>query len=381
MSSVPSVVPDPFADDLFAPLAPNDPEGDFGDAIQQIANEEGVSLTETPEPVAPEPPAPAASKPASEPQVYQYEDGSQVTIEHTSRGWRATLDSATGAPVEVFYGNTKDELLINLSAGKINATQKIRELNKKTKLGVGPVDQPASAVAPIVDSAEKSGRALTADEIFEIKTLLQDNPDAAIEKWFQAKTGLSVSELVKVAKTGKAASDELSAEAVSKEFVATHPEYVPYEKNFEALIAWLCKYKLNQPLNGRDPNSRIEVLFNAGHWTAETLDEAYQDLVADGLLDLQVEEEPEPVAVPAASAAPAAPVLPAAAPTTSNDRIVRERRPRAGNANLGIRTSETVARTLEAASPPSVEELDNLSDSDVEKLLTGVRQLRLGTRR
>jgi hypothetical protein len=98
-------------------------------------------------------------------------------------------------------------------------------------------------------------------------------------------------------------------------------------------------------------------------------------------LDLQAEEEPEPV-VPAAPAAPAAPVTPAAASsTTSNDRIVRERRPRAGNANLGIRTSETVARNTEVATPPSVEELDNLSDGDVEKLLTGVRQLRLGTRR
>lgn len=374
MSSVPSIVPDPFADDLFAPLAPNDPEGDFGEAIQQIANEEGVSVT----PAAPvvEPSAPVKS--SDEPQVYQYEDGSQVTVEHGSRGWKATLDSNTGAPVEVFYGATKDELLLNLSAGKMNATRKIRELNKKAKLGVSPVDQPAAPVVAPTESA--SGRALTADEIFEIKTLLQDNPDAAIEKWFQAKTGLSVAELVKVAKTGKAASDELSAEAISKEFLNSHPDYVPYEKNFEALIAWLCKYKLNQPLNGRDPNSLIEILFNAGHWTAETLDEAYEDLVNDGLLDLQADEPVVPV-TPAAPAAPAAPVIPAAVTTTSNDRIVRERRPRAGRANLGIRANETIAQDVQVATPPSVEELDNLSDGDVEKLLHGVRQLRLGTRR
>jgi hypothetical protein len=379
MSTAASVVPDPFADDLFAPLAPNDPEGTFEDELQKIANEqEGASFAEPP--VAPVgDPAPVTPKPADEPTVYQYPDGSQVTIEHGTRGWKATLDSATGAPAEIFYGSTKDELLVNLSAGKINATQKIRELNKKAKLGVGPVDQPAAQ--PIAPVATASGRELTGDEIFELKTLLQDNPDAAIEKWFLKKTGLSVAELVKVAKTGKSASDELSAEAISKEFLSRHPDYVPYEKNFEALIAWLCKYKLNQPLQGRDPNTMIETLFNVGQWTAETLDEAYEDLLADGLLDLQAEEEPEPV-VPAAPAAPAAPVTPAAASsTTSNDRIVRERRPRAGNANLGIRTSETVARNTEVATPPSVEELDNLSDGDVEKLLAGVRQLRLGTRR
>lgn len=366
-----SVVPDPFTDDLFAPLAPSDPEEDFGEAIQKIANEEGVPVVEPPAP-----PAPAAGKPTDEPQVYQYEDGSQVTVEHGSRGWKATLDSNTGAPVEVFYGSTKDELLVNLSAGKINATQKIRELNKKAKLGVGPADAPATPVASPIESA--AGRALTADEIFEIKTLLQDNPDAAIEKWFHAKTGLSVAELVKVAKTGKAASDELSAEAISKEFLNRHPEYVPYEKNFEALIAWLSKYKLHQPLNGRDPNSMIEILFNAGQWTAENLDEAYDDLLNDGLLDLQ-SDEPEVPVVP--TTAPAAPVTPAAAPTTSNDRIVRERRPRAGRANLGIRASETVARDVEPATPPSVEELDNLSDDAIGKLLGDIRKSRLGTRR
>lgn len=379
-----NVVPDPFADDLFAPLAPNDPGETFEDQLQKIADEQEAAFVATPAtpatPAAPVvDPAPAAVKPADEPQVYEYPDGSTVTIEHGSRGWKATLDSNTGAPAEIFYGSTKDELLVNLSAGKINATQKIRELNKKAKLGVGTSDQPA---APVVVTPEISGRSLTADEIFEIRTLLNDNPDAALEKWFQSKTGLSVAELVKVAKTGKSASDELEAEAISKEFLARHPDYEPFEKNFETLVAWLCKYKLNQPLNGRDPNSMIETLFKAGQWTAETLDEAYEDLVNDGLLDLRAAElEPEPV-VPAAPAAPATPATPAVAdPTTSNDRIVRARRPRAGNANLGIRVSETVARNTEAATPPSVEELDNLSDAEVEKLLNGVRQSRLVARR
>lgn len=364
-----SVVPDPFADDLFAPLAESDPEGTFGEEIQKIADEQEGFSTEIPAPATP-----VAAKPADEPQVYQYEDGSQVAIEHGNRGWKATLDSNTGAPVEVFYGSTKDELLVNLSAGKINATQKIRELNKRAKLGIEHTDLTEATVAAPVGGEHRN---LTADEIFELKTKLQDDPDAAIEQWFLKKTGLSVAELVKVAKTGKSASDELSAEAVSKEFIGRHPEYVPYEKNFESLIAWLCKYKLGQALNGRDPNSLVEVLFNAGKWTAENLDEAYEDLVNDGLLDLQAEySEPEPVVVPAA------PVIPAAATqTTSNDRIVRERRPRAGNANLGIRTSETVARNAEAATPPSVEELDNLSDGEIETLLGDVRRSRLVARR
>jgi len=99
-------------------------------------------------------------------------------------------------------------------------------------------------------------------------------------------------------------------------------------------------------------------------------------LASDGLLDLTSEElEPEVAVVPAA---PVAPVVAPVAPTPTNERIVREiRRPRAG---LGIRTRETVGGPSleESNKPPSVEELDNLSDEQPGKLLQAVRQQRLG---
>jgi hypothetical protein len=165
--------------------------------------------------------------------------------------------------------------------------------------------------------------------------------------------------------------------------VGRHPEYITYEKNFEALIAWLCKYKLGQPLNGRDPNALVGVLYNAGKFTSENLDEAYEDLVNDGLLDLQdLNPEPETPAEPvkpAAPVAPAAPVKPAAPP--EDERIVRlTRRPRAA---LGIRTRETVSAVLpdESDKAPTVEEFDNMSTGDIEKLLSDIRKSRLGTRR
>jgi len=378
-----SVVPDPFSDDPFASgldaFAPLDTRGDGGslaDDLQKIADEDAptVVLPATPaEPVAPAPKG-------DEPQVYQYDDGSSVTIEHGTKGWKATLDSNTGAPLEIFYGGTKDELLVNLSAGKMHATQKIRELNKKSKLQIDG-DGDSQPVAPQV-STPFSGN-LTADDIFALKTKLQDNPDEAFEEWFFKKTGMTVAQLAQSARTGKDASDELSAEAIAKDFIGRHPEYITYEKNFEALIAWLCKYKLGQPLNGRDPNALVGVLYNAGQFTSENLDEAYDDLISDGLLDLQdPNAEPEAPAEPVKPAAPVAPVAPAAPVTPpTNERIVREiRRPRAG---LGIRTRETVGVVTpdESSKPPSVEELDNLSTGDIEKLLSDIRRTRLGTRR
>jgi len=373
-----SVVPDPFLDDdLFSPLdTRGGGGGSFEDDLLKIDAENRDADEAAAKAVDPAAPAEPVKPKGDEPQVFTYDDGSSVTIEHGSKGWKATLESGAGGKPEVFYGNTKDELLLNLAAGKMNATQKIRELNKRTKLGLDSNgDQPAT-VAPV--TVLPSGE-LTADDIFALKTQLQDNPDAAIEQWFLKKTGMTVAELVQSAKTGKAASDELSAEAVSKEFLSRHPDYVPYEKNFEALIAWLCKYKLGQPLSGRDPNSAVEVLYKAGKFTGENLDEAYEDLASDGLLDLTSEElEPEVTVVPAA---PVAPVVAPVAPTPTNERIVREiRRPRAG---LGIRTREAVGGPSleESNKPPSVEELDNLSDEQLGKLLQDVRKQRLGTRR
>jgi hypothetical protein len=369
-----SVIPDPFADDLFGGIDTREDGGSFEDELQKIADEGSeVDASAAPAPVEPVKPAPKVD----EPQIYQYDDGSSVTIEHGTKGWKATLESNTGAKPEVFYGSTKDELLLNLAAGKMNATQKIRELNKRTKLGIDGSGDPVAPVAPA--PAPQSGN-LTADDIFALKTKLQDDPDAAFEEYFLKKTGLTIGQLAQLAKTGKAASDELSAEAISKEFLSRHPDYVPYEDNFKSLIAWLCKHKLGQSLNGRDPNALVEVLYNAGKFTGENLDEAYDDLVDDGLLDLQVEE---PV-VPAEPVAPAAPVAvaPVAPVPPANDRIVREfRRPRAG---LGIRTRETIGSipaVEDATKSPSADELDNLSDAELGALLQGVRKQRLGTLR
>ena len=367
-------VPDPFADDLFAPLAPSNEGGSLEEELRRIDKE---SQPPVEEPVAP---APVVS---AEPQVWQYDDGSSVTIEKGPRGWKATLDSNTGAPPEVFYGSTKDELLVNLSAGKLNATQKIREMNKRIKLSTGSGSEPV--VEPAAPAARQpEDRVLTADDMQAIKFKLQEDPSAAFDLWFQKRTGMTASDLVKLAKTGQQANDELVSEAVAKEFIGRHPEYIPYEKNFEALIAWLCKYKLGQPLNDRDPNSMIDVLYKSGKWTAANLDEAYEDLGNDGLLDLQAEEatpaeEVEPAVEPVVEVKPVAPAV----PTTTNERIVREtRRPRVGSGNLGIRSRDTIGAVIDdSGKPPSAEELDNLKDEEISALLAGVRKLRMGTRR
>src|SRR5271163_1369830 len=83
-----------------------------------------------PDPIQTDEPSEVDDGATPEPLVFDYEDGSSITLEQpelTGRGWRATADSGTGKPPEVFYGKTKDELLQNVLVGKMNATRKINE--------------------------------------------------------------------------------------------------------------------------------------------------------------------------------------------------------------------------------------------------------------
>jgi len=376
----PQVIPDPFlSDDGFGGVDfRGDNGGSIADEIERLAREgPGEDPANKPQTDGdPEPEPTVAVAPAPEPdqpKVIEYEDGSSVTIEHGSKGWKATLDANTGGNPEIFYGGTKDELMINMAVGKISGTQEVRKMKSKMKLESAAtiVNTPAPAAVP----EAYTPRSLTADEVFEIKTKLGDNPDLALETWFQKKTGMGVAQLVKFAEQGKTAADLLDAESIGRDFVAQHQEYIPYEKNYTQIIKWLSAHKLGVILEeGEDPSAMIEKLYKTGNWTLKNLNTAYNDLVSDGLLDLRVEEQPPTEEAPVVTAPPAA-KAPAAAPTPTDERIASQvRRPRAGNANYGIRQRETVAARTEAAPPPSVEELDNLSDDEITKLLAGVRQ-------
>lgn len=358
--------PDPFADEQFAPLDLR--QAPLAEQLADLANA-NPELAPPPPPDLPgqdeidQQPAPPA---VHEPEVIQYDDGSALTITKNSRGWEAVLDSGSGNP-EVFRGKTKDEMWTNIAAAKMHATRHIRDLNKKIKLTVRN-EAPAQPQQPQVGPQQVQNRALTADEVVEIKNQLGVNPDLALDAYFQKKTGLSINQLVALARQGAneahASRSTLDMEAIAKEFTGSHPEYQSTNENYFALIGWLTKYKLGRTLTKRNTDEMMDLLYESGHFTVDSLDEAYEELVQDGFLELasqeqEEEEEPEPPAPP----------------PTPNPRIARVRvGPRAG---LGIRTRETTAAAREPVTnrPPSAEELDNLSDAEIAQLFSGVRRV------
>lgn len=387
---------DPWLDEQFAPL---DLRGQS--LVSELTDGQPI-LDEDEVPVDPGAAAVAAGQPPTappatpEPELIQNEDGSSITIEKSSKGWKAILEAGNGAQPEVFFGKTKDEMWQNVAVGKINATRKIRELNRRTKLGIGDVGAPAQPAAP-APAPVAQRHELTADEIFEIKTDLAANPALAFDKIFQKRYGMNPDQLVQMANEGRRARLELEAEATSRQFLEDHPDFAEVAQrrdeisngNYEAVVAYLSKNYLRRPLSSFAPNPArqesaadvaVNTLAESGFWTPVKLHEAYVELKEAGLLDLEV-SQPEP-APPAPAPQPAPTTAQPAAPTTQaggQQRIAGvTRRPRAG---LGIRpsTTTTVAQEPTSDQPLSAEQLEDLSDEQISQLLAGVRRIKLGT--
>lgn len=383
-------VADGFIDDQFAPLDLRSGPQAMADALSPIVDEH-PEFAPTPEeieaadgPAAP-PQVPVATPPAApQPEVFEFEDGSSVTVQKTNNKWCAVLNTGNNKQ-ERFFGRTKDELLTNVLAAKVHATRKINELNKKLKLTARPeppVAQPQPEVKP-------NFRDLTADEVFEIKNQLAANPDLAFSNWFQKKTGLSLDQLVGIIEQGRHAKDELDSEAVAKAFMQQNPDYYadPKWENYTALVGYLSKNKLHKTLTTTNHDEIFRGLLRGGHWTVENLEEAFNELSEDGLLVMapnaasdpeEEEEEETPQAPPPAPPAPPAPATPPAAPapttTPANPRIAGKRVGQ--RAGLGLRSSQTtVVRPPDTTQPPSADELDNLSDAQIQELFSGVRRV------
>lgn len=343
-------MPDPVVDNV-DPFLDEHTQLQLGDGPRNISdlqpespelNPEIVTNLETPEAEV------ETATLVDEPQTFEYEDGSSIKIDKKKGSWRAILDSGTGAPAEVFYGNTKDELLQNVMAAKIQATKKIREQNREIKLGK---NQPQVTQR----TEEPRTHALTADDIQDLKLKLADNPALAFDTYVQKETGFTLTELKLMALEGRRASQKMAADEVSRAFVNNVPDYFVSPANAQAVQGWLTRYKLNKILNDNNWDVLTYELYDKGLWTLDNLVEAYEDLRDNNLLEsksaTEVEKEEEAEAVP-----PPAPVT----------RQLR---------GTGLRVRELRGGKPTPASLPAPTNLDSLSDKEIEDLLAGVRRL------
>lgn len=157
--------------------------------------------------------------------------------------YRKEIDLGDGSGVQVFEGDTLEELVDKLADAQKHATKKIRELNAKVK-------------TETVRTAQE-----IADDEYVIAERLKKEPRKTMKE--------VVSEVIE-----EREAKVREGFAAQERFVATHPDFIPNPENAGRLTAWLQSH---------------------GHkeMTYDGLEKAYQDLKASGLLKLKAEGSEE----------------------------------------------------------------------------------------
>lgn len=177
-----------------------------------------------------------------------------TTVEEQPKEFKVEIDLEDGGGVQVFKAATQDELVEKLRVAQANATRKIRQQNEQLK-----TLRTQATVKPRYQE-----KTITPDEEFIIGQEFATSPTKAFAKMFEAKTGMTLeefrqnqAEVIEIREQNKAVRN-------AQEFIERHPEYVATAANAKKINAYIATHGL--------PN------------TLDSVEEAYENLVADGLL-------------------------------------------------------------------------------------------------
>ena len=310
--------------------------------------------------------------PDEEPETIELEDGTKLILQKDKGWWVGSVVGSAGG-AQTYKGETKNKLIAELLKAQANATQKIREQNKKLKLSGAP-PKPAVPTPPPTPAA---ARQLTADEVFEYENLHKVNPAAALDFLLQKTRGVTVDQILNLAQqgaqAGTQANDTLYAEEVSKTFSSNNPDYYgdPEWKNFWSMVRWVAKFKLGEPVAEGNEQAGFDRLIATRTWNVQNLEEAFEDLKADGLLISAPRQAPPKVEPP-----PPVQVQqePAPAPRPDSRIVNTTTRQRAA---FGIQKADVTPVTPSAdQNAPSAEDFENMTDAEIANTLKAVQRLR-----
>jgi hypothetical protein len=318
----------------------NNPSSNFFEEIPtELANPASFTVASEQLPVDPtQTPVPVQIDPTLSddgPEEIALEGGGTILIEKTSKGWKAILDSGeNNIPAENFYGENKTKLIANLAKGKLEASRVIRKLKKEKMLGGEEVTHVSAPPAPRNTASIKT---LSADDVYEIKNKLADNPADAIDIWVQKRFGLNPDEFAEALKSAPEAKRIVDAkkiqeeiDEISRDFVGQNPDYVETTStadpevnrtNIRLLVGRMAKAFLNKKVTKNSAQTIVDdviyELYSKGFWTVDNLETAKEELVENGLFERPAptrgsQPQPQPVVAPSDPSAPAAPRIAAA---------------------------------------------------------------------
>lgn len=350
------------------PLELNKP-AEFQVAPEQLPPDPAVPIQANPAEPEQANPAPApAPEPEKNIEVRPGKHGGQITLEKTTRGWRAVLDSGESSiPAENFYAANKDELIFNVLDAKLEASKAIRRLKKEKLLGGEDGGRVVNPVPPqITQTPVTHAPVLTADDIMEIKNKLSDNPVEAFEAWMSKRFGYDSEQMAAALKAAEEAKSILAAQSakadiedVNRDFIRENSDwaqdYSSEPENVRKLIARMAKAHLNKRISVNSPQAVIDNiiydLYTRGYWTTENLETAKEELIDGGLLEKTTTVSPVPQPQPQPEAPKSGPSV------TEAPRIATQSGQPVG---LGL--------PARSSTPAATPDSKPLSDVDLEKM-------------
>jgi hypothetical protein len=308
-------------------------------------------------------------------EVVELEGGGTITIEKTSKGWKAVLDSGLpNIPSENFYGDNKTKLIANLAKGKLNASKAILKLKKEKLLGG---DEPVRPATPPIPRANATVSVLSADDVYAIKNKLTSEDPAqvaeAFDEWVLKRFGMNPAQFAEALNSAPEAKRIVESqrvksevEEVNKDFVERNPDYIEYVStddedvnkiNIRLLIGRISKVYLNKKITKSTAQSSVDdtiyELYTKGYWTVENLEAAKEELIENGLFERSTTtntSQPQPQQVNTPPSVPSVPAAPRIAPKTGQTVGV----------SLGIPARNSTPTVIPEAQP--------LSDLDLQKM-------------
>jgi hypothetical protein len=184
---------------------------------------------------------------------------------------KLTIDPGDGAPVQVYYGKTREEITQNLIQAQASATRQIDKLQKAMPKPPAPANVPMRRVP----------KPLNDNERFQVANDMTDpaKVDKAVQRVVESVTGITVDE---IRENSRQQEEERAVERATKaaiEWAESEPDWFNSEHNKQTLVRYMMSMGMNPQ-------------------KTEDYRRAYRELVAAGLLQAAPEgiddNEPEP---------------------------------------------------------------------------------------